>query len=360
MPKFFPKIDWILFFAMFLLSLLGLLMVYSTTVGDVSQENFLLREGIYIIVGLVAFWVVANINFRLLVNLSPWFYLAVVILLVVTALIGTETRGSTRWIDLGLFTLQASEIAKPVLILTLVWFFNRYPPINIRNFFVSFLIIALPTFLVYQQPDLGSSLVLFLIWISLVYLSGLKLIYLIIMGAAGFLILPLFINFLAPYQRDRLVSFLNPATDPLGSNYNLVQSIIAVGSGQFFGRGFGRGTQSHLNFLPEQKTDFIFATTAEELGFFGVCVILILFGVLLYRIHLIAERSREKSASLLCYGALLIILAQLFINSGMNMGILPVTGITLPFISFGGSSLISMMILVGLVASVAADKSKKS
>jgi rod shape determining protein RodA len=296
------------------------------------------------------------LNYRLLLNSAGVLYGGLLLLLVVTFVIGIETRGSTRWIDLGLATLQPSELAKPILVLTLTAFFLKFPPHKIRSLFFSLLIVLLPTLLVFAQPDLGSALILGLIWFGLVYLAGVKLKYFLGLIVLGLVALPLGFNLLKDYQKERLLSFLNPEADPLGTGYNLVQSIIAVGSGQLLGRGFGRGTQSHLNFLPEQKTDFIFATTAEELGFVGVVIILILFSILIYRLLVIARESESKGGALLCYGAVLVIASQLFVNAGMNMGLLPITGITLPFVSFGGSSLISMIALVALAQSVHLNK----
>lgn len=346
------RIDLILFVAMILLVAIGIFMVYSTSVGDPNQFSFVFRDIVYTFVGLGFFFFVSLTNWKTLVNFSPWFYFLTVVLLLITFLVGIETRGSTRWIDFKFFTLQASEIAKPVLILTLAKFVNTFKIRKAKNILISLIIFAIPAGLIFRQPDLGSTMVLFVIWLSLIYLGGMKVIHLLAMGLLSGLLLPIGFVLLKGYQKERLLTFLNPGSDPLGSGYNLVQSIIAVGSGQMFGRGFGRGTQSHLNFLPEQKTDFIFATTAEELGFLGVVLILGLFSVLVFRILKIADTSQSKTAALICYGAVVVVVTQLFINAGMNMGIIPITGITLPFISFGGSSLVSMMILLGLVQSV--------
>ncbi len=327
-------------------------MIYSSSVGAGEKSIFVNRQIIYLLVAIIIFFVFSIINYRILLNNSHWLYFATLTLLIVTIVIGLETRGSTRWIDLGIINLQASEIAKPVLVLFLTTFLAKNPPKNIKNILISFLIMFVPTFMIFNQPDLGSALVLFSIWVGLVYVAGIRFVHLAALTVFGVVILPIAFSLLKTYQKDRLLTFLNPNADPLGSGYNVVQSIIAVGSGQLFGRGFGRGTQSHLNFLPEQKTDFIFATTAEELGFLGIILLLGIFSVLIFRILNIATRAESKEGSLLCYGAAFVVVVQLFINAGMNMGILPITGITLPFVSFGGSSLISMAILLGIVNSV--------
>lgn len=337
---------------MLLLVSIGCLMIYSSSIGDSDKTNYLLRQIVYCVVGLVIFYFVANTDFRVFLNFSNWLYGLLFLLLVITFIIGLESRGSVRWIDLQFFTIQASEIAKPILILFLTNFFINNSSVKIKNVLLSLFFVLIPIAFVFKQPDLGSALVLATIWLSLVYLSGIKIKDFVAFIVLGLLLLPLSLTLLKTYQKERLVSFLNPEADPLGSGYNLVQSIIAVGSGQFFGKGFGRGTQSHLNFLPEQKTDFIFATTAEELGFVGVCLIVALFSILLWRILKAGNNSGSKAGSLICYSAAIVVMFQLFVNAGMNMGLLPITGITLPFVSFGGSSLISLMIVIGLVQSV--------
>jgi len=352
MKQFFQKNDWILTISMILLICIGLLMIYSSSVGENDKTNYLFRQFIFAVLGFAIYYLISVVNFRLFFNISNWLYGILIILLLFTFIIGLESRGSVRWIDIKFFTIQASELAKPILILFFTKFFLNNPPLKIKNLLISAFCIGIPIVFVFFQPDLGSAMVLAVIWISLVYLSGIKIKDLVILFGLSVLILPFGFNLLKDYQKERLFSFLNPESDPLGSGYNLVQSIIAVGSGQFFGKGFGRGTQSHLNFLPEQKTDFIFATTAEELGFVGVCLIVGLFALILWRILLIANRSNSKTEALICYSSAVVIAFQLFVNAGMNMGLLPITGITLPFVSYGGSSLISLMIVLGLVQSV--------
>lgn len=356
MLKKFLKTDSFVFLPMVLLTLVGILMIFSSSVGDSQQATFVGRQIIYLLVGVVVYYAVSFINYRVLLNNSHWIYLAILVLLLITILLGLETRGSIRWIDLGIINLQASELAKPALILFLTRFLVKNPPKTLKNIFFSFLIMVVPTFLIFKQPDLGSAVVLLIIWLGLIYIAGMRLVHLLSIGFFGLLALPIGFSLLKGYQKERLLTFLNPNSDPLGSGYNVVQSIIAVGSGQILGRGFGRGTQSHLNFLPEQKTDFIFATTAEELGFVGIFLLLTLFSVLIFRVVNIATKAENKEGALICYGTAIVIAVQLFINAGMNMGILPITGITLPFVSYGGSSIISMAILLGLVNSVSVTR----
>lgn len=352
MKKLLTQLDWVLLISTFALVGFGILMIYSASVGDNDKTNYVLRQSIYFAFGLILLTAIVYSGYKVFLNFSYWFYALLVTLLIITFFLGLETRGSVRWIDFGFFTLQASEIAKPIMVLFLSSFLVSHSPAKIRNIFASLVLALVPTGLTFLQPDLGSAFVLLTIWLAVVYLAGLSWKHLLGLLLIAAVLLPIGYSSLRDYQKERLTTFIDPYQDPLGSGYNIVQSIIAVGSGQLFGRGFGRGTQSHLNFLPEQKTDFIFATTAEELGFVGIAAIFAIFSLLLVRMVVIANRSRDKSGQLICYGAVAVISIQLFINAGMNMGVVPVTGITLPFISFGGSSLISMMVLVGLVQAV--------
>ena len=336
-----------------LLLSLSLLILFSTSVTQAGTDwSFFVRQGIYGAVSLAAFFMLAFSDYRVLVRLSPFFYVGLLTLLIITFIVGENVRGSVRWIDFGFVTLQASELAKPVMILSLSFLLVRYPPLKLRHYLVSLFILAPPLILIFSQPDLGSSIIIISIWAALVFVAHLPLLYAAISLLLPLATFPLFWENLKDYQRERLTSFLNPSADPLGSGYNLVQAIIAVGSGQLLGRGLGRGTQSHLNFLPEQKTDFIFATTAEELGFLGVLLILGLFGFLIYRLFLILRATRDTEGALIVVGTITVFLAQIFINVGMNLGILPITGITLPLVSFGGSSLVSVFALLGLCESV--------
>lgn len=360
MPSFLKGVDWILLFTAIFLSSLGLLMIYSASIEPEGVDlSFVFRQTIFLLIGVVLYLVVTNIDYRFIAQVSFFLYLAIVTLLVLTLLFGQEVRGSIRWIDLNIIAVQTSEIAKPVLILTLATFFSRYSVKKLRNVLVSFVITAIPVGLVFLQPDLGNASILMGLWVILVFAAGIRLFHILALSGFTVLVIPLLWSFLQDYQRERVFSFLDPQEDPLGSGYNIVQSIIAVGSGGLTGRGFGRGTQSQLNFLPEQKTDFIFATTAEELGFLGVSLILGSFAVVIYRILLVFNKVRDYLGSLITLGVVGMIVMHLFINIGMNIGMFPVTGITLPLLSFGGSSLLSFMIALGLVNSISVFSKKR-
>lgn len=360
MPRFLKSVDWILLLTTVFLGSLGLLMIYSASISpDGVDLSFVFRQAVFLLIGVTFYLIVTNVDYRFTAQMTPFLYLGTIALLVLTLLVGQEVRGSVRWIDLNIFTVQASEIAKPVLILTLATYFSRYSVKKLRNIIISFVIVAIPTGLVFFQPDLGNAAILAGIWVILTFAAGIRVFHVLALSGLTVLVAPLFWSFLQDYQKERVFSFLNPQKDPLGSGYNIVQSIIAVGSGGLTGRGFGRGTQSQLKFLPEQKTDFIFATTAEELGFLGVSLILGSFIVIIYRIYLVFSKVKDTLGSLITLGVVGMIVMHLFINVGMNIGIFPVTGITLPFLSFGGSSLLSFMIALGLVNSISAFSKKR-
>ena len=287
-------------------------------------------------------FLIAKIDVRAFSLWGNTFFIIAVVLLIVTFIIGEQTRGSTRWITIWGFNLQSSEIAKPLLILFLAG--------NIRKW--RSLIYVLPLFLVFKQPDLGSTLVLVAIGVIFIINSGFPKKILILLFLFCLTSIPLGWNFLQEYQRERIIIFLNPTHDPLGSGYNALQSMIAVGNGGLTGLGLGRGTQSHLRFLPEQHTDFIFASFAEELGFAGVICLLAVYFILLREILKIANNCEDDFSKMVVLGVYTLFFAQITINIGMNIGLLPITGITLPLISYGGSSLLTMLMGLGLVLSI--------
>jgi len=220
------------------------------------------------------------------------------------------------------------------------------------------MLIALPVFLIFRQPDLGSSLVLIFVWLGMMFVAGVPIRYFAIGAVVSAIFLPIGWHFLATYQKSRLTTFIDPLSDPLKSGYHLMQSIVAVGSGGLWGRGLGQGTQSQLRFLPESHTDFIFASLAEELGLVGSLLLLVLLACLLSRILRVSPQAVDKYGELISAGVFFMIAFQAFINIGMNIGLVPITGITLPLISFGGSSLLSTLLSLGLVASISNKTSK--
>ncbi|HEB01595.1 MAG TPA: rod shape-determining protein RodA [Candidatus Portnoybacteria bacterium] len=350
------NLDWIMLTVIFLLIGLGLVTIAST-LYPTNLINFK-RQIIFAGFGLALMLLISFLNYRVLKNYTLgliFLYLISIGLLVAVLFWGTKIRGSSSWFSLGPLSLQPVEILKPVLIIVLAKYFaDHYREMyRLRHLFISGLIVALPAGLILIQPDLGSLLVIIGIWLGLMILSGIKLRHLLLLGVVGCLITLLsWFFFLQDYQKARILAFINPNLDPLGQGYNVIQSIIAVGSGGLLGKGLGQGTQSQLNFLPEQHTDFIFAVVAEEWGFIGVLFVLILFGVLFFRLIKVALASSDNFGRLLSAGVAIMLFFHLIINIGMNMGLVPITGIPLPLLSYGGSSLVATLISLGLVQGV--------
>ncbi len=328
-----------------LLICIGILVIYS------SSKELAIQQSIFTLVGLLVFLFVSRIDVRALKSIISPLYLMTIFMLLLVLFLGIETRGSVRWIPLGIFNIQPSEFAKPILILFLARFWSQKQP-NWRNIFKSFFWVLPLVFLIFEQPDLGSSLTIISIWIGMLFASRISFKKILTLILVIILTVPVGWLFLHDYQRQRITSFLSPQSDPLGRGYNLIQSTIAVGSGEVFGRGLGRGTQSRLQFLPEFRTDFIFASIAEEMGFLGTLIILGLYLYLAVYCLNLARRSDDPFSFLIVLGTLSMLLFQFFVNVGMNIGLLPITGITLPLISYGGSSLIATLFSLGLVSSV--------
>lgn len=335
-----------------LLLSLGILAIYS------SDPALALQQLIFALIGLLAYWFLSLLDFESYSQYTKYLYIFILICLIIVFILGVETRGSLRWISLGVFRFQPSEFVKPILILFLADFWSKHEP-GWKNIFKSLLFISPVLGLIFKQPDLGTTLTILVIWFTMVVGANISAIKLLAMGFSSLIITPLIWHFLKDYQKDRIFSFLSPERDPLGIGYNVIQSTIAVGSGQLLGRGLGRGTQSRLQFLPEFRTDFMFASIAEEFGFIGSTLVLGLYGILVGRCLKMISNTGDRFGSLLIFGVLGMLFFQIVVNIGMNIGILPVTGITLPLLSYGGSSLITTLISLSFVASVARYSKKK-
>lgn len=332
--------------ASFFLISIGVLVIYS------SSYELALQQIIFTILGAVFFLLISGADLRFFKNLIKPLYITIFILLVAVFILGIETRGSLRWIPIGIFNIQPSEFAKPILILLLAKFWSENSP-TVVNIFKSLLWSSPLIFLIFKQPDLGSALTVGAIWLGMLFAARISLKKIIAMLFVFLMLVPVGWYSLHGYQKDRISSFISPESDPLGRGYNVIQSTIAVGSGEFFGRGLGRGTQSRLQFLPEFRTDFIFASIAEEMGLVGSLLILGLYLFLLNYFLRVAHSVDNSFNYLVIIGVYSMFLFQVFINIGMNIGILPITGITLPLISYGGSSLVTTLISLGMVASSA-------
>ncbi len=309
--------------------------------------------------GLLLFIYLSHQDSAIYKTFAPAGYLLALLLLIATVVFGSTVRGSTRWIALGSFQLQAGEFVKPLLVLSFAYFLHLYPPKNLKNILLNLALFAVPAILVFKQPDLGTTLVISSIWLSQLFVSGLSY-WLVAAGlSASLLFLKFLPGLLHDYQLKRLETFVDPFRDPLGAGYNVIQSVIAVGSGGILGKGLGHGTQSHLRFLPERHTDFIFASLAEELGIVGSILVIFCLGGLLYRLLTLATCAHSTSSRLIYVGIFSYLAFQVFINIGMNIGIAPVTGVTLPLISYGGSSVLATAITLGIAAScVRSDRTR--
>ncbi len=347
MERFSFHIDWIDTVILLLLSCFGLFLILT-----ISSSLFA-QQAIYVLLGIGLLVLASFLDAAMLLWIAPFGYVMSLLFLVVPFL-AAPVRGAYRWIQLWGTQLQPSELTKPLLLLAFSWVMTRYPPRNLRYALLHFLLFLLPFALVFKQPDLGTSIVYAVFWVTMMVAGGFPLPHLAGVATLLGFVFPGFWHILAPYQQQRILTFLRPTIDPKGAGYNAIQAMIAVGSGQWFGRGLGRGTQSHLRFLPEYHTDFIFATLVEELGFVGGAALLVLYGVLLWRVIAPLLRADVENATVFLYsvGLFGMILAQVVINTGMNMGLIPITGITLPLISYGGSSILSLMIAFGILWSL--------
>ncbi len=352
----FASLDWFLLGAAALLVCFGLVALYSATLSDPANVWLLRKQVAVAIVGTALMLAVGLADYRAFRSYSKLLYVGVAMLLVVVLIVGTAIRGSTAWLQLFGATLQPVELAKLALLLVLSHYFSVHigEAGRWRPFIISGLWLAGLAGLVLLQPDLGSALVLVAIWLVLLFFYRARWRqWLVLIGGGVVLAVFAWFVLLSPYQHARVQTFLNPAADPLGSGYNVRQSIVAVGSGQVLGRGIGLGSQSQLNFLPEQHTDFIFSGLAEELGLVGALAILALTGLLLARLIIIARSSEDDFGTLVCLGLAGWIGSQAVINLGGALGLLPLTGVTLPLVSAGGSSLLTVLIALGLAQSIA-------
>lgn len=352
--RFLKNFDWILCIATLLLVSIGIAVLYSTTLNMVGGSGEAIKQLSYALIGFVLFFAFAVFDYRLLKGYTAPIYLFMIFMLVILFFVGKTTMGATRWIDLGFFQIQPSEIAKLFMIIIMAKYFAAHHEVmnKPKHIVRSFIFMIIPLALVAAQPDLGTSIVFIIIWLSMVLVSNIKKIYVFIMGVLGIGALPFAWIFLADYQKDRMLTFINPSSDPQGTGWNINQALIAIGSGRFFGRGLGHGPQSQLNFIPEKHTDFIFAALAEELGFLGVILFLGLFLVIILRGVRAAVNSKDLFGMYLATGIVAVIFFHVFVNVGMNVGIMPVTGIPLPLTSYGGTSVLITLMSLGLLESV--------
>ncbi len=332
----------------------GLVTMSLFVLGSTTPDLFW-SQALFFSIGVVAYVFISSGNIRLWVR-APWVLYGLCILALLTSYFGPDVRGATRWIEIGVFRIQPSELTKPFIALVFAWSLSIDRQFRYRLLGMTTLLFLVPAILVFQQPDLGNVLVYTTMFATMVLLAGVPWRLVMLVAVGGTVLLPVFWSVMREYQKSRILTFLNPHIDPIGAGYNALQAIIAIGSGQWFGQGLGRGTQSHLLFLPEYHTDFVFASLGEELGFIGAGIVLCFYAVLLARLLYIACTVPDRLSRLFAIGIFSQLFIQVFINVGMNVGVLPITGITLPLISYGGSSVISTFLGLGMVASINSER----
>ncbi|MFQ6014924.1 MAG: rod shape-determining protein RodA [Anaerolineae bacterium] len=356
-PKIWRHFDYVLVMVAILLITYGVIMINSAAPMAESEglmSNFVTRQIMHGLLGLALMVLVALIDYHLLENVARLIYVLALLSLGVVFILGRIYGGAQRWIDFGLFPFQPSEFSKVLLVVVLAKYLADREGEGQRfyHILISIIIVAVPMILIYLQPDLGTALALAIIWLGMMLMVGIRLRYLLLVGAAGISLLPLIWLNLEDYMRHRIMIFLDPGKDPLGAGYNTLQARIGIGAGGWFGQGYMNGTQSQLYFLRVRHTDFIFSVLAEELGFAGAIILFTLFALLLWRILRAASLARDTFGRLVTTGIACFLFFQILVNLAMNLGLLPVTGIPLPLVSYGGSSLITVLIGLGLTESV--------
>jgi len=358
--RFWRNFDFLLLAATLALVGLGVAMIYSATYPAGAEEGLLerpfVRQLIYAALGLCLSFLVAGIDYHFLEDIQRLIYAIAILSLTAVFVIGRVFHGAQRWIDFGLFPFQPSELAKVLLVIVLgKHMADRQREDNqLLSIFTSLALVCLPMILIYLQPNLGTALVLAAVWLATILMAGVRPFYILLLGLVILPTAPLLWRFvLKDYMRERFIIFLDPQLDPLGAGYNALQARISIGSGGLMGQGFMNGTQSQLHFLRVRHTDFIFSVLGEELGFVGALLLLLLMLIVLLRMVRIASLAGDSFGQLIATGVATIILSQSFINIGVNIGLLPTTGVPLPFVSYGGSSLVTLFIGQGLVQSVA-------
>jgi len=354
--RLFIHFDWGLLGIVLLIASIGILNLYSVTSNEETAGTPLyLKQILWLAIGLGAMLVIAFVEYRFYTDFAYIVYATAVILLIIVLVYGIITFGAQRWMKVGPLIFQPSEFVKISLILALAKFFQRYPGregYSLKQLAFPFFLLFLPMILVLKQPHLGTAIVLLLIFLSILIFVKVRWSALITLGVIGLSILPLVWRFLKDYQRQRIITFFNPDLDPLGAGYHLIQSKIAVGSGGLFGKGFMKGTQCKLGFLPEQHTDFIFSALGEEWGLVGCFIVLGLYFLLILWGLRIAIGSKDRFGAILCFGVVAMIFWHTLINIGMVLGLMPVVGIPIPLLSYGGSFLLSTLIGIGLLLNV--------
>ena len=351
------NLDKILLIVTFVIFIIGLFSIYSATHTTGLQfkiSNFVFRQIVWMAASFAIFFIIISVDYQKFIDLAYILYAASLILLALVLVAGRARLGAQRWLAIGALTLQPSEFVKIAFILALSSYLGYKAKFSYRtgDLAIPVLIVLPALIMIYMQPDLGTAATLVPILVVMLFIRGVYIRHMLILLGCGLLSLPLFWPLLKYYQRERLLVFINPNSDPLGAGYTVIQSKIAIGSGMFFGKGWLAGTQNQLNFLPERHTDFIFSVIGEEWGFLGSSALIILFIILIYRGLLIARRTTDSYGKLLACGIVTMLAFQVIVNIGMTMGFLPVVGLPLPLLSYGGSSLLATMISIGILLNI--------
>jgi rod shape determining protein RodA len=337
-----------------LLVCIGLAMIYSTTHTLKSPYAYVAKQLLWVFLALLWLIVITGVDYKFFYHYAWYLYVLNLILLTAVFIAGHQAMGAVRWLNIAGLKFQPSELSKIIIIFALGSYLYWIGD-NIKQFkylFGAFIIVGIPMILIIKQPDLGTAMVLVPILFGMLFLAGAKWKHLLSIIGCGVIVSPFLYMLLKEYQKKRLLVFLNPESDPLGAGYNIIQSKIAIGSGGLFGKGWLHGTQTQLEFIPEHHTDFIFSAFAEEFGYLGIFVLLTLFALLLYRIFTWIKTTEDRQGMLAIAGFATLLTAHIFINIGMTVGIMPVTGLPLPFVSYGGSALINFSTAVGLAMNI--------
>ena len=346
------SLDFILVFSILILGLMSMFAMYSTDGGEFKYhtKSHIIRFGVF----FTMFLILSFFQIRFWYKTSTLFYLIVLLLLLGVKYFGLTSSGSQRWLNLYFMNLQPSELMKVALILFLSKYYHRISTTDVnrvKHLFLPIVVLVAPVLLVVTQPDLGTSILIAIGGVVVAWLAGVRVKFFTYATILFVSLMPIAISFLKPYQKARILTFLNPDRDPLGAGYQIIQSKIAIGSGGIFGKGFLNGSQSYLDYLPEKHTDFIFTLFSEEFGFVGSISVLALYSVIIYRIVQIGNVTRSSFGKLYCYSFATAFFVYVAVNMGMVLGLLPIVGAPLPIMSYGGSSMMAMMIALGIAMS---------
>jgi len=345
-------LDYKLIFLVLLLGIISFFAIYSTERGNF---NYYTQNHVYkFFIFFTIFIVLSFFKIQFWYKLTYLFYFVVIILLLGVDFYGVTSSGSKRWINLFAFNLQPSELMKVALIMSLAKYYNKIPSNDVNR--IKFMVLPtiallVPVYLILSQPDLGTALLVAIGGIAVIWLAGFRMKYFVFSSVLFICLMPVIIAFLKPYQKSRILTFLNPERDPLGAGYQIIQSKIAIGSGGIFGKGFLKGSQSYLDYLPEKHTDFIFTLFSEEFGFIGSGSLLLIYALIIYRIIDIGNKAKNNFSRLYCFGFAAAFFVYVAVNMMMVLGLLPIVGAPLPIMSYGGSAMLSMMIGLGVVMS---------